>query len=55
VEFALARIPNLAPGDFAAVSRRLTYPGRSPTAENLLAALQAEVRVKEGTTGRIGF
>jgi SpoVK/Ycf46/Vps4 family AAA+-type ATPase len=55
VEFALARIPNLAPGDFAAVSRRLTYPGRSPTAEDLLVAIQAEVRVKESTAGRIGF
>ena len=52
---ALARIPNLTPGDFAAVRRRLTCPGRAPTAENLLAELQAEVRVKEATAGRIGF
>ena len=55
VESALAHIANLSPGDFAAVRRHLTYPGRSPTAENLLVAIQAEVRVKESTAGRIGF
>jgi hypothetical protein len=49
------RLENLTPGDFAAVRRRLTCPGRAPTAENLLAELQAEVRVKEATAGRIGF
>jgi DNA polymerase III delta prime subunit len=55
VESALARIPNLTPGDFAAVRRRLLCPDRESTAENLLAELQAEVRVKENTAGRIGF
>jgi len=55
VESALGRIPNLTPGDFAAVRRRLLCPSRAPTAENLLAELQAEVRVKESTAGRIGF
>lgn len=55
VESALGRIPNLTPGDFAAVRRRLLCPGRASTAENLLAELQAEVRVKESTAGRIGF
>jgi SpoVK/Ycf46/Vps4 family AAA+-type ATPase len=55
VESALARIPNLTPGDFAAVRRRLLCPGRAPAAEDLLAELQAEVRVKESTAGRIGF
>ena len=55
VESALAHIRNLTPGDFAAVRRRLLCPGRPPTAEILLAELQAEVRVKEGTAGRMGF
>jgi SpoVK/Ycf46/Vps4 family AAA+-type ATPase len=55
VESALAHFRNLTPGDFAAVRRRLLCPGRAPTAENLLAELQAEVHVKESTAGRIGF
>jgi transitional endoplasmic reticulum ATPase len=54
-EFALARIPNLAPGDFAAVKRRLTGRGRPVSPEILLAELEAEVRVKATSRGRIGF
>ena len=55
VESALGRIPNLTPGDFAAVRRRLACPGHAPSAESLLTELQSEVRVKESTAGRIGF
>ena len=55
VESTLARIPNLAPGDFAAVKRRLTGRGRPVTAELMLAELEAEVRVKATSRGKIGF
>jgi SpoVK/Ycf46/Vps4 family AAA+-type ATPase len=55
VEIELTRIPNLAPGDFAAVKRRLTGRGKPASCEILLAELQAEVRVKSRSKGKIGF
>jgi len=55
VEIELTRIPNLAPGDFAAVKRRLTGRGKPASCETLLAELQAEVRVKSSSKGKIGF
>jgi hypothetical protein len=54
-EIELTRIPNLTPGDFAAVKRRLTGRGRPASSESLLAELQAEVRVKSSSKGKIGF
>lgn len=51
----LARIPNLTPGDFAAVTRRLKSLREVPSAEQLLRELQTELRVKEATAGKIGF
>ncbi len=51
---ALARMPNLTPGDFAAVARRhLFHPIAS--AEALAAALEAECAAKEGARNPIGF
>jgi hypothetical protein len=55
VEIELIRIPNLAPGDFAAVKRRLSGRGNPVSSEILLAELQAEVRVKSRSKGKIGF
>lgn len=55
VETELTRIPNLAPGDFAAVKRRLTGRAKPVSSEILLAELQAEVRVKSRSKGKIGF
>ena len=55
VEIDLTRIPNLTPGDFAAVKRRLTGRGKPASGETLLAELQAEVRVKSSSKGKIGF
>jgi SpoVK/Ycf46/Vps4 family AAA+-type ATPase len=51
----LAHIPNLAPGDFAAVKRRLTGRGNPVSAEAVFAELEAEVRVKSTSRGKIGF
>ena len=51
----LARIPNLTPGDFAAVTRRLKSLREVPSADQLLRELQTELRVKEATAGKIGF
>ena len=55
VESILARISNLAPGDFAAVKRRLTGRGKPASPETLLAEIEAEVRAKTGCNGRIGI
>jgi SpoVK/Ycf46/Vps4 family AAA+-type ATPase len=55
VEIELTRIPNLAPGDFASVKRRLTGRGKPASCETLLAELQAEGRVKSSSKGKIGF
>jgi SpoVK/Ycf46/Vps4 family AAA+-type ATPase len=51
----LVRIPNLTPGDFAAVIRRLKSLREVPSADQLLRELQTELRVKEATAGKIGF
>jgi hypothetical protein len=51
----IGRIPNLAPGDFAACKRRMRGLERAPTAGELLAELEAEGRVKEKAAGRVGF
>ena len=51
----IGRIPNLAPGDFAACVRRMRGMDGRPRAEDLLAEVEAEVRVKEKTAGRVGF
>jgi SpoVK/Ycf46/Vps4 family AAA+-type ATPase len=51
----LGRIANLTPGDFAAVSRRLKSLREVPAADQLLRELMTELRVKETTSGRIGF
>jgi transitional endoplasmic reticulum ATPase len=52
----LARIGQLAPGDFAAVRRRLRVlgTGRCPP-ETLVAELRREVAVKEGVRSSVGF
>ncbi len=51
----LARITNLTPGDFAAVTRRLKSLREVPSAHQLLSELRTELRVKEATAGKIGF
>jgi transitional endoplasmic reticulum ATPase len=52
----LAKLNNLAPGDFAAVSRSLAaFGGGDHTPEQLLDLLVAEVRAKGSTTRRAGF
>lgn len=55
VRTSLARLSNLAPGDFAAVARREKALRSRSTAAELVAALAAEVRVKPGVTQPIGF
>ncbi|MBI2889278.1 MAG: ATP-binding protein [Nitrospirae bacterium] len=52
---ALAGIGNLAPGDFAAVSRRWRAMGNRSTARELVQALVSEARAKPGAAGPIGF
>lgn len=50
----LARLPQLTPGDFAAVARQCALrPIHSP--HELVAALEAECSLKEGFGRRIGF
>jgi SpoVK/Ycf46/Vps4 family AAA+-type ATPase len=50
----LDRLADLTPGDFAVVARQLRANGsREPAA--LLAALEAELAVKPGTMGVMGF
>jgi transitional endoplasmic reticulum ATPase len=51
----LGRFLDLAPGDLAAVARRLRSLGETPTAAKLLAELKAEVGVKARTATRVGF
>lgn len=55
VRAALGRLNSLAPGDFAAVSRRTRALGQRPSASELVDALADEVRVKRGATRPIGF
>jgi SpoVK/Ycf46/Vps4 family AAA+-type ATPase len=52
---ALAAMPGLAPGDFAAVWRRARMLGVPLTADALLAGLEAELRIKGGERRGIGF
>lgn len=52
---ALARIPNLAPGDFAAVSRRLRFLAAKMSYGAALAELGREARVKRGPASAIGY
>ena len=55
VEMAkLARLQKLTPGDFAAVARQNRFRP-IPTATALVAALEAECAVKEGSKTSIGF
>jgi SpoVK/Ycf46/Vps4 family AAA+-type ATPase len=50
----LARLPNLTPGDFAAVTRQNRFrPFASPNV--LVAALEAECAIKGGARSAIGF
>lgn len=51
----LERMDSLAPGDFAAVARRWEIIGTTPTADELLSALEEECRVKGVTTQAMGF
>jgi len=51
---AIARLVNLTPGDFATVARQHRFRPVNCTA-NMLAALQAECAVKEGSRATIGF
>jgi len=53
---AIAMIPNLVPGDFAAVKKRLDILGLDATPEVMIRELKAEVSVKEsGPSNPIGF
>ena len=51
----LAETPNLAPGDFAAVGRRVRVLGGAPSIDDLVAELRLEAAVKEGARRAIGF
>ncbi len=56
VQERLARLTTLTPGDFVTVLRQARLLGRRYSAEELLAALEAECRVKDGNTTRVtGF
>lgn len=55
VAAGLGRLACLAPGDFAAVARRVRALGAVPGAEELLRMLEAEVRAKRGAPRAIGF
>jgi transitional endoplasmic reticulum ATPase len=55
VAAALRRIGNVAPGDFAAVERRMRGANRRVQADELLAEVETEVGVKEKAGGRVGF
>lgn len=55
VERALAALPDLVPGDFAAVVRRLTIDGRRCPADELVAELEAELRARGHVHRPIGF
>ncbi|BDG08599.1 AAA family ATPase [Anaeromyxobacter paludicola] len=55
VAYELRHFPNLAPGDFAAVARRVRVLGGSYEPEALLAELAAEVAAKRASPRAIGF
>ncbi|GAB1411710.1 MAG: hypothetical protein AMXMBFR31_30650 [Candidatus Desulfobacillus denitrificans] len=50
----IARLANLTPGDFAAVVRRSRFSGID-SADALVAALESECAIKEGSRAGIGF
>jgi AAA+ superfamily predicted ATPase len=52
---AVGQVGQLAPGDFAAVARRLRAMRRRVPAEQALDLLRAEVAVKEGKAHAVGF
>jgi len=53
---AISAISNLAPGDFAAVKKRLAILGKAPSPQELIAGLEEECQIKEGGSNRpIGF
>lgn len=52
---AVGQLGQLAPGDFAAVARRLRAMRRRVPAEQALELLRAEVAVKEGKAHAVGF
>jgi transitional endoplasmic reticulum ATPase len=52
---ALSSVPALAPGDFAAVARRLRALGTNPGAGELVSLLASEVAVKRGAHRTVGF
>jgi len=45
---AIAMLPNLAPGDFAAVKKRLAILGLDAAPEVMIQELKMEVKVKQG-------
>jgi hypothetical protein len=55
VAAALSRLGSLAPGDFAAVARRVGWLGRPASAAELVAELEAEVRLKRAAPRAVGF
>ncbi len=56
VKASLAQIGSLAPGDFAAVRRRIEAIGQTVTVEGCLSELAFEVRAKlRGASGTVGF
>jgi SpoVK/Ycf46/Vps4 family AAA+-type ATPase len=52
---AMRMLPSLAPGDFAAVARRIQALGERPGFEELVRRLAAEVAVKRGPGRAVGF
>jgi AAA+ superfamily predicted ATPase len=52
---AMKTLPTLAPGDFAAVARRVQALGERPGFEELVRRLTAEVAVKRGPVRAVGF
>lgn len=51
----LKDIGGLTPGDFAVVARQLRFDEKRPSPDRIVDLLEAEVRAKPGTPGRIGF
>lgn len=55
VPAGFAEDAQLAPGDFAVVSRKLRYQSAAPSPEDIAAELQSEMEARPGHRGRIGF
>lgn len=51
----LKEVGGLTPGDFAVVARQLRFGEKRPSPDGIVDLLEAEVRAKPGTPGRIGF